>query len=144
MRIRLLTALAAVIAALALGTPAPAATSTQLHSFRTPSGNIGCMAGEFEGTWELRCDISGDIQEWRGGRQRDCELDSGDSIGLQATGRPYWVCHGDTVLGSGRVLGYGSTWRAGPFTCTSARTGITCRNRAQRGFSMSRQSYRFF
>ncbi len=141
MRIRLFPAVAAVLAAFAFGPPAP---SAQSESFRTPSGNIGCSAGEWEGRWELRCDISGGVKEWRGGRQRGCELDSGDSIGLTATGRPFWVCHGDTVMGMGPVLGYGSTWRAGPFTCTVARTGVTCRNRANRGFSMSRQSYRFF
>ena len=133
-----------MLAAFAFGPPAPSAMPAQMHSFHTPSGNIGCMAGNFEGTWELRCDISGGVQEWRGGRQQDCDLDSGDSIGLNATGRPYWVCHGDTVMGMGPVLGYGRSWSAGPFTCTSARTGVTCRNRVGRGFSMSRQGYRFF
>ena len=139
MRIRRLSAAAAVLAAFAFGPPAPAA---ELYSFQTPSGNIGCMADDTDGRWELRCDIA--ERDWRGGGAGDCELDSGDSLGLLATGRTFWVCHGDTVLRQGAVLGYGSTWRAGPFTCTSARTGVTCRNRAQRGFVLSRQSYRLF
>lgn len=115
----------------------------QLHSFQAPSGNIACMADNEDGRWSLRCDIG--EHEWRGGSAgRDCDLDSGDALGLGATGRPYWVCHGDTVLHSGPVLGYGSTWRAGPFTCATARTGVTCRNRAQHGFRLSRASYTIF
>lgn len=128
---------AVVLSALALR-PAP---SIELFSFQTPSGNIGCMADD-DGGWSLRCDIG--ERDWRGGRAADCELDSGDALGLSAAGRAYWVCHGDTILRQGAVLGYGSTWRAGPFTCTSAQAGVTCRNRAQHGFTLSRAAYRTF
>ena len=134
----------ALLAGLALATAAPARfdARVQLHSFQTPSGNIACMAVDEDGRWELRCDIG--ERDWRGPSARDCELDSGDSVGLLPAGRPFWVCHGDTVLHSGPVLGYGSTWRAGPFACVTARTGVTCRNRAQHGFTLSRASYRLF
>lgn len=131
---------AAVLTGLALGR-APVGWQ-QLHSFHAPSGNIGCMAVNDGGRWELRCDIG--EKEWSGPAARDCELDSGDSMGMNAAGRPYAVCHGDTVLGQGAALAYGATWRAGPFTCTSQRTGVTCRNRAQHGFTLSRGSYRVF
>ena len=137
----------AVLAATVLATaaPRPLARTVQLQSFQTPSGNIACMADDMDedGRWELRCDVG--ERDWRGGRAgSDCDLDSGDALGLRATGRPYWVCHGDTILRSGPVLGYGSTWRAGPFTCTSQQAGVTCRNRAQHGFTLSRASYRVF
>lgn len=133
----------ALIALTALVTAAPgrAAAPAQLESFRTPSGNIACMASG-DGGWELRCDVG--EREWEGGPARDCELDSGDSLGMRATGRASWVCHGDTILGQGPVLGYGSTWRAGPFTCRVERSGVTCRNRQQHGFTLSRASYRLF
>jgi len=127
-----------------LATAAPSASprTVQLESFQTPSGNIACMGNREDGRWELRCDVG--ERDWRGPSSRDCELDSGDALGMSAAGRPFWVCHGDTVLRSGPVLGYGSTWRAGPFTCVVARAGVTCRNRAQHGFSLSRASYRLF
>ncbi|HYH82948.1 MAG TPA: DUF6636 domain-containing protein [Longimicrobium sp.] len=133
-------ATAAVLTSLVV--PDRASAGAQLHGFRTPSGNIGCMAANQDGRWELRCDIG--EKEWSGPAVRDCELDTGDSMGMNATGRPYAVCHGDTVLGQGAALAYGTTWRAGPFNCTSQRTGVTCRNRAQHGFTLSRTSYRMF
>jgi hypothetical protein len=131
-------------AVLATAAPRPSAGTVQLQSFQTPSGNIACMADDVDGNgrWELRCDVA--QRDWRGPSARDCELDSGDALGMSATGRPYWVCHGDTVLGSGPVLGYGSTWRGGGVTGSCAREGVTCRNRAQHGFFLSRASYRVF
>jgi len=138
MTVRLAILAAAVLAATAARRPG---ARVQLHSFQTPSGNIACMAVG-DGGWELRCDVG--EREWEGGSAKDCELDSGDALGLGPTGRAFWVCHGDTVLRSGPVLGYGSTWRVGPFTCASAASGVTCRNRAQHGFTVSRASYRLF
>ena len=142
MPIRLSALAAAVVATLGMS---PAPERNQLQSFQTPSGNIACMAHlDDDGRWTLRCDIG--RRDWDGGSAgEDCDLDDGDSLGLNATGRAYWVCHGDTVLGPGSaVLSYGSTWRAGPFTCTVERTGVTCRNRARHGFTLSRASYRIF
>jgi hypothetical protein len=136
----------ALLAAAVLATAAPRPfDAVQLESFQTPSGNIACMADDMDedGRWELRCDVG--EREWEGGPPGpDCEGDWGDSVGLRPTGRPFWVCHGDTILRSGPVLGYGSTWRKGPFTCVVARTGVTCRNRSQNGFTLSRASYRLF
>jgi len=133
-----LSALAALTLALA-----PAPRQDALYSFQTPTGNIGCMADDEGGRWSLRCDIA--THDWAGGSAgRDCDLDQGDALGMTGGGRTYWVCHGDTVLRQGAVLGYGSSWRAGPFTCISARAGVTCRNRAAHGFTLSRASYRVF
>ncbi|HET7230228.1 MAG TPA: DUF6636 domain-containing protein [Longimicrobium sp.] len=140
MKIIRFSALAVAAAATLALRPAP--RQDTLYSFQTPTGNIGCMAVN-DGGWSLRCDIG--QKDWNGGSAgRDCDLDQGDALGLRTGGRTYWVCHGDTVLRQGAVLGYGSTWRAGPFTCTSARTGVTCRNRAAHGFTLSRASYRIF
>jgi len=134
-----LTLAAAVLAAAA---PRPTSAHVQLQSFQTPSGNIACLAYQEGGRWELRCDVG--EHDWQGPRAAHCDLDSGDALGLHAAGRAYWVCHGDTVLRSGPVLGYGSTWRAGPFTCDVSRAGVTCRNRAQHGFTLSRAAHRLF
>ena len=54
-------------------------------------------------------------------------------------GRAYPVCAGDTVYArNARVLGYGSRWKRGPFTCVSRRTGLRCTNRSGRGFVLAR------
>ncbi|MGB8813245.1 MAG: DUF6636 domain-containing protein [Paracoccaceae bacterium] len=37
-----------------------------------------------------------------------------------------------------QVLQYGNSWSAGPFHCTSAKTGLTCTSGNGHGFSMSR------
>ncbi|HEX8906675.1 MAG TPA: DUF6636 domain-containing protein, partial [Longimicrobiaceae bacterium] len=105
--------------------------------------NIACGAYQLENGWELRCDVS--RRSWNVvPTDPDCEGDSGDALGLHATGAAYAICHGDTYLGDGRVLGYGSTWRRGPFTCLVEASGVTCRNRQGHGFTVSRQRYRYF
>ncbi|AZI36633.1 hypothetical protein NT2_05_02070 [Caenibius tardaugens NBRC 16725] len=42
------------------------------------------------------------------------------------------------------VLAYGQTWSSGPFTCQSRPTGLTCRRKDGRGFSLSRASVKVF
>jgi hypothetical protein len=44
----------------------------------------------------------------------------------------------------GHVLAYGQTWVKGPFTCQSRQTGLTCRRKDGRGFSLSRAAVRLF
>jgi hypothetical protein len=39
-------------------------------------------------------------------------------------------------------LAYGRTWRHGPFTCVSRRTGLTCTNGRGHGLFLSRESWR--
>lgn len=110
-----------------------------IPSFHTPSGNIGCEA--YNGY--LRCDIG--QKDWHSPRRpASCPLAYGDSFTMSARRRPIWTCHGDTALHLGGPLRYGSTWRHGPFTCTSRITGLTCTNRRGHGFFLSRQSYRIF
>ena len=47
-------------------------------------------------------------------------------------------------VGSGiaKVLGYGKTWSGGGIRCTSAETGLTCRNKSGHGFFLSREHWR--
>ena len=72
-------------------------------------------------------------------------LDWGFSLNMGRTSRARTTCAGDTALDPrARVLRYGSTWRQGPFSCTSRTAGLTCRNAAGHGWFMSRQRWRRF
>ncbi|MFV9633629.1 DUF6636 domain-containing protein [Mycobacterium neumannii] len=77
--------------------------------------------------------------------RRDCRYDYGQGLVLDAGASPQFVCAGDTALAGGGPLGYGQSTSAGVLRCESARSGMTCRDvETGRGFSISRQGYRFF
>ena len=114
-------------------------------SFRTPSGNIGCVyASGLGAPTSLRCDIRSRLRP-RPRKPHGCDLDWGDSYWMTATGRVGVTCHGDTaILPNSRVLRYGTRWKHAGFTCLSRVNGLRCRNRAGHGFFLSRRrSYRF-
>ncbi len=132
-------ACAAILGGAVLAAP-PAALAQDSQGFRTPSGNINCMAD----AGELRCDL-----RQRSNRQpprpRSCDLEWGDAFAVSPTGRGHLICHGDTVADpSNPVLGYGRVWRAYGFTCVSQTSGVTCRNRSGGGFNLSRGSQTTF
>ena len=134
----------AIATLLLLCGPGPAAGSTVI-SFRTPSGNIGCVYASGLGSGRsLRCDIRSGLKP-KPSRPSRCDLDWGDSYELSRTGRAVVTCHGDTaILPSARVLRYGATWARGGFSCNSRVGGLRCRNAGGHGFFLSRgHSYRF-
>ena len=134
-----------LIAAMLFLLPAGAASASVVVSFRTPSGNIGCVYAIGLGPGpSLRCDIRSRLRP-RPPRPRNCDLDWGDSYELGRTGRTTITCHGDTaVLPNARVLRYGSSWTRSGFICTSRLSGLRCRNASDHGFFLSkRRSYRF-
>ena len=134
---------AAVLAAILL-VLVPAADAGTFVSFRTPSGNIGCVYTSNLGPGSLRCDIRSGLKP-RPPRPSGCDLDWGDSYELDRTGRAHVTCHGDTaILPRARVLRYGSTWARGGFVCRSRASGLRCRNASGHGFFLSKQrSYVF-
>jgi hypothetical protein len=128
-------ALAAAVL-LALGA-APA--SARLVMFSSPSHNIGCaMTTRF-----ARCDIEN--RDWSAPRKpRSCRLDWGFGLEIGKSGRAGFVCAGDTTIDPrGRVLAYGTQQIMGRYTCSSRRSGMTCRNRGTgNGFRIARAGYR--
>ena len=128
--------LAPLIAVLLLGA-APAAAAT---SFQTPSRNIGCVISKAG----ARCDIR--ERSWRPPpKPRSCPVDWGNGLTVERRGFAYWVCAGDTVLGTGKVLGYRRSITRGLFTCTSRRNGVRCVNgRTEHGFKIARRTARWF
>jgi hypothetical protein len=133
--------LALAVAVAALASTAGARTSG-IALFRTPSGNIGCIAST--DPTGLRCDIKSGLRP-KPATPKGCHLAYGDSLEMGATSRPGYTCHGDTVFDPhAKVVAYGKTFTYGPFRCTSQSAGLTCRNRAGHGWFLSRASYRRF
>ena len=66
--------------------------------------------------------------------------DTERSVELTRTGKARLIHVTDTIGDpNAPVLAYGKTKRAGPFTCTSRRTGLSCHNRNGHGFTVSRE-----
>jgi len=128
---------AVAAAAVFAGTGQSAAVAIE---FRTPSGNIGC-AGD---STFVRCDIAA-TRTKPPPKPRSCRYDWGYAFKLGQRVRARRICVSDSTLDAARVLSYGRTQRFGRrISCTSRRTGLTCRNRDGHGFFMSRQRVRLF
>ena len=139
MRRRTLTATLVASSALLIS----ASSAMALTSFATPSRNIGCIGDRTE----VRCDIR-ESTATPPTKPKNCEFDWGDAFAVGPKGRGHGVCHGDTALPAPgqriRILKYGTSITLGKITCTSRRTGLTCRNTADHGFFLSRQKIRVF
>jgi hypothetical protein len=113
-----------------------------LKTFRSPSGNIGCVL--FEGG--ARCDIR--KRDWSPpARPASCpkEVDFGQGIEVSRSGEASFVCAGDTALDpTASALAYGTASRIGGSECISRSNGVTCVNQAGHGFFLSIQSYQVF
>jgi hypothetical protein len=113
-----------------------------LQSFRSPSGNIGCIM--FEGG--ARCDIR--KREWSPpSRPASCpeQVDFGQGLTVGHTGQASLVCAGDTALDpSAPQLAYGEASELGGTQCISSSDGITCANHSGHGFFVSIQNFKLF
>src|SRR3990172_10105166 len=101
---RLLVAAALFAAVVVVGSAQAA-----LRTFQTPSGNIGCMIVDGK---SVRCDIR--QKTWKPPPiPKSCPVDWGNGLGVDARGKGYIVCAGDTVLPAPgnpyRVLAYGKS-----------------------------------
>jgi hypothetical protein len=79
-------------------------------------------------------------------RPRDCDLDWGDAFEIGDNDRRgAVVCHGDTVMTPDSMeLGYGASVTLGDYSCTSAKTGMTCTNGRGHGFAIAKASQKLF
>lgn len=129
------------------------ADSYEYGSFKTPSSNIVCdhsiQIGSRASESSVGCVIKSGLRP--APPRRPCQEGgyAGDRVYLGVTG-PVQVpsCAGDpgpyVNVDTARVLGYGKTWSGGGLRCTSAVTGLTCRNKSGRGFFLSRERWRRF
>lgn len=116
----------------------PARAIGVAEHFVMPSGNIGCtyipeggtdVYEPVDGGPELSCDrIEPKYLRATLGR-------SGKAVVLSDVG-DQGCCSAD------RTVPYGETWSAGPFTCYSERTGLTCERNDGHSFLLSRARVR--
>lgn len=140
MGVRGLGLLATIAVALAALTSSAVSAQPRMSGFKTPSGNIVCVY--FAGS--IRCDIGTGVRPLPR-RPKDCDVDWGQGVSLARSGRAWIVCAGDTVMFVDvPTLAYGRTWKRGDITCVSRSVGLTCRNRSERGFFLSRERTRRF
>jgi hypothetical protein len=123
-----------VLTLLATGVVAavPAQASAALRTFRSPTGNLGCMFySDAQTPRQVRC-------EWRGGNDR--------ALTLTERGKGKRIKITDTVFDpKAKALAYGKTTKFGSLRCTSRTTGITCRStRSSHGFVVSMQKQRVY
>ena len=134
-------------------TPAPPVGGAATNGFfKTPSSNILCSYANSTGAASVGCVVKSGLKPPPPRRGPECS--PGLVVGLGATGRVHTEgseCPGEDApetpyVGAdvARVLGYGKTWSGGGIHCTSAVTGLTCRNRRGHGFFLSRDKWRAF
>ena len=117
----------------------PAVAETYI-TFQSPSGNAHCSFSlADDGSGYARCEL----REFTGKvppRPKDCDLDWVPQAAVDQRGRvTVFGCQGDTSVNPGSPkLAYGKSMKSGPFTCTSAVTGITCKVKSGRGFLVSK------
>lgn len=122
------------------GAPASADTITGLQ---TPSGNIQCMYYKDAKNESLRCTVLNSTAVFEK-KPADCEFDWGADVGMDAKGKASRLCVSDTVAGKYPVVAYGTQWKKGAFSCTSATSGLTCRNSSRHGFTIAKAKQTIF
>lgn len=118
--------------------PPPTAAPAAADAFQIPTGAVKCqlVSNLKPGSQSVRCTAPGSTAKLPK-RPATCDFDWED-IAVSATGKSFTVCAGDSIEGNFPVLAYGARWKRGVFTCTSAKSGVTCRNPSRRGFRISK------
>ncbi|SIQ38462.1 hypothetical protein SAMN05880582_1011675 [Rhizobium sp. RU20A] len=104
------------------------------EAFQTPTGNIGCVYTPAGGS---RVYMPAD-----GGPELSCDIVQPRYIRATLSARGPGVLSrnvSDQGCCGGFVLQYGETWTAGPFRCTSERTGLSCERHDGHGMFLSRR-----
>jgi Family of unknown function (DUF6636) len=143
-------AIGLLLGTICLVAAASALAKTPIPGVRTPTGNIECLYVPGQPP-TLRCDIRG--SSYGTTLQNRCmarETVDWHGFELTTTRKARVTCSGgilyrpDTQMPVYRTLSYGKTWKHDGFTCASARTGLTCRNRKGHGLFISRESWRLW
>ena len=105
------------------------------EGFVLPSGNIGCIYTPEGGT-----DV---YQPADGGPELACDRVEPRyvraSLSRKGAARLAHDVGDPSCCSAGPVLDYGQTWSAGPFSCLSTRTGLSCERNDGHSFFLSRK-----
>jgi hypothetical protein len=120
--------------------------------FETPSGNIFCAYSFGQGSSLVGCVIKSGWNPPLPRRGQGCSRSYWVDLFTTGRVRPGGsVCAGEDDpegpyigIENAWVLSYGRTWSGGGIRCTSAVTGLTCRNKSNHGFFLSRERWRKF
>lgn len=140
--VKLLATVGLLLAAALLATSATA-SSASLTTFKTPGGLITCeifVPSRYSESL-VRCDIRTGLKP-RVKKPKGCHYDWGSTLELRATGKAFAGCVSDAISPVKQTLAYGSSLRRGPFICRSARAGLTCRNKQNHGFFLSKTRWK--
>ena len=110
-------------------------TYDEQEAFVLPSGNIGCIYTPKGGTAVY--------QPEDGGPELSCDRVEPRYVRATLSARGSGFLLNDVgdqgCCSADRVLDYGQTWSAGPFSCISTRTGLSCERRDGHSFFLSRR-----
>jgi hypothetical protein len=134
---------------------APSASAALPSGYlKTPSGNIACVYWLGTAPPSIGCRIKSGLKPEPRTDRPGCPRT--DDVSLRVTGKPTIggrsICRGEDEGDAGpfafeavaRMLAYGQSWNGGGLRCTLAATGLTCRNKSNHGFFLSRENWRAF
>ena len=105
------------------------------EEFVLPSGNIGCVYTPEGGTKVY--------QPADGGPELSCDRIEPryirTTLSRKGAATLYKEVSDQSCCSAGPVLDYGQTWAAGPFSCLSTRTGLSCERNDGHSFFLSRK-----
>jgi hypothetical protein len=118
--------------------PLPTIEGSPVH-FRTEDRNVGC---DLEPAYVL-CNVGS--HTWRAPRKpSDCFYTWGKAVEFAIGTKGSFFCgHGESYLGSKRVLKVGQALQVGLVTCRAVTGGVTCSGQGH-GFTFTRTSYKLF
>lgn len=110
-------------------------------TFQSPSGNIICSSVD----GGVLCHMFEKNNRSIRPAPSDCWGDWGSDFFVSGgSGRAELICVSDWAHDRPSVLAYGKTIKGSGWSCTSKQTGMTCKNNAGRGFTLSRASQKLF
>ena len=115
---------------------------TDVASFKSPSGNIFCIATRDNFNNKTTVSLSCELMESTAKlptKPSDCELDWGKRFYVETTGKALRACHGDTIANPNYpTLAYGKLWQVGGFRCDITTIRLRCVNLERHGFELAK------